>query len=161
MNLSEFIDFKYDCVKKIIQSQEIISLLVDNASANPDDYDLTDKQIFSYPYNPEVATESLSYICLDVNIKNINNNIISEGEISIWIFTHYTLNKLPSNFKRKGNRIDNLATELDKIFNGERLGIGKVQLKPTSTFAPAKNYTGKQLMYRVFEFNQNIEQSRQ
>ncbi len=156
MNLIQFTDYKYEIIKEIIKSQPIISLLTNLPNTNPDDIDLVDDQIYGYPYVPDIQTEEKTFICLDTNVSKTVNNTVNEFEISIWVFTAYSLQKLPSSFGRRGNRIDNIVTELDKILNGyDGLAIGRFELRPTKTFSPADGYTGKLLQYRCYGFNQN------
>ena len=77
---------------------------------------------------------------------------IKDISILFWTFTHQTLM-----CTSEGIRTDILASEVDKIINGNRnLGLGTVELKKVLRVNPAKDYHGRSLLYRSVDFNRVV-----
>lgn len=158
MNTQEVILNKYKLVQEFINSQEIVELIVNKSGIDIGDYDISDTNIFPYLYVPEVNTETNTYLCLEIDIPQTTSNTISRFSMFITIFTSYSLQKLPSSFKRKGCRTDNLQMEIDKIVNGSRefSSIGQVELVSAKSFVWNDiRYSGKTIRYDFYNFNQN------
>ena len=142
MNMQEFVDYKYKVIQYLINSQPIIELLANKVGIDIEDFN-SDEQIFSYRFvPPDISTENAkTYITL--HCRRFRLKIL-----------FYSLMEIPEEFKRHGNRIDNLVIEVDKLLNGNNnFGIGKVELCPNSAFAPAENYDGIALTYLITGFN--------
>jgi hypothetical protein len=148
MNGYEFIDYKQKIIKALGESQPIVELLTNQVGINIKTKDLVDTQIFSYNRVPDVSGEALNYIVVSTRVSKIENNIIHNMETSIYIFVPYINMKLPSEFGRFGNRLDNLIYEVVKLFSNERLfGIGKINLLPNEPVIPAKNHDGFKIRF--------------
>ena len=154
-NCDEFITYKYEIIKKLINSQEIIDLLTNQVGYDLDGADdLLDKQIMSYRFVPEVENQTNNYLTLSTKVTSIKNNTIMELQTSIYIIVPYALIKLPSSFKRKGNRIDNLVFEINKLLNDTRtFGIGKIEMLPNAPFSPAEKHDGFEVRFKTIDFN--------
>ena len=53
----------------------------------------------------------------------------------------------------KGNRKDNLIRHIDKLLNGTRIGIGRLELVDVKPLNVPQNYTGLVSIYRLYDFN--------
>jgi hypothetical protein len=156
MYLDQFTNYKYEIIKKFINSQEIIDLLKNQVGTSLEEIDsIIDDQIMSYRFVPQVDNVTKSYITLSTRVSRVENNKILEIQTSVYIIVPYALIKLPSLFRRRGNRIDCLIYEINKILNDTRTlkSIGKIQLLPNAPFSPADNHDGYEIRFLTTDFN--------
>lgn len=156
-NMKELTEYPDIIVQKIINSKPIIKLLHNKQQVEvPDDSVIYDK-VYPYDYIPDVINDESAFVCVDSDIVKVSNNIVKAVDIYIYIFVHYKLMKLPNFFKTKGNRRDKLADEIDMLLNGSRdFGIGKLNLMSARRVrSNARDYTGRLLVYRASDFNQD------
>jgi len=159
-NCEELIDYPYEVAIKISTSPEIIQLLLDNPTANPEDYNLINTQIFSDDYIPETLNEVQKFICVDADIPKVTNSTTKDVEVTIYVFMHHDCMKLDNLIwkerRGKGNRRDHLCNEITKLLNGSsEFGIGKLELTSTMRFRPAKDYSGRMMKFKAKSFNQS------
>jgi hypothetical protein len=159
MYLEELYDYPNKFAKKIIACQPIIDLLKDQLGSEcPDDTILNPDTKLQLPYGvygwdnvDGVCTVAGSYICVDTDVTERTSEILAGMRFYIYIIVHDSMMKLPSMFKRKGSRRDNLASEIDKLLAND-FSFGKTKLRlskrnPVSRFKPAEGYSGRLLIY--------------
>lgn len=152
LQLDKFTEYQDKIVKKLIDSQEIVDLLLNQTNSEIPNSDLIDDQIHIYEYVPEVDDTAKSYICIDGDIDA--DISINEIPIQLYIFTHKSL--MIDRNKFRGTRVNNLVNEIDKLLNdSDGFGIGKIKLESVDRFFPAKDYRGKIMTYTIKDFNQN------
>lgn len=151
MLLQEFFEYKNKLMKMMCENEELVKLVVDPDTG--DDFDpltLPYEQIFPFEYIPETTDKGKTYICFDVDIPQVINEVIYEPIIWIWVFTHKSLLRLPEG----GVRTDRIAQILDEMLNGNRdLGLGEVNLKTVARFSPVEDFQGRVLAYQCTDTN--------
>jgi hypothetical protein len=111
-------------------------------------------RVFPYAHVPSVSETGQAFICFDIDVPSVKSNIIKNVEIKIYVFAHQNIMRLPDG---GGMRIDVLASEIDKIMNGNlNYGFGAVDLVSMRGFAPITGYYGREIKYRVQDFNRNM-----
>lgn len=149
-----FIDYKYKIIQALSASQSIIGLLTNNPSVIVSETDLSETQILPFHKIPDINVETQNYIIVSTRVSKIENNKVHSMDTSIYIFVPYALMKLPSTFKRKGSRLDNLIYEVIKLFTGtEVFGLGKIQLLPNEAVIPAVGYDGYKVNFRTLDLH--------
>lgn len=151
MNLQEFFDYKNQLMEDILTNQTIVDLLQDDPSkmeAGPKD--LVYKQVFPYEFVPETVEHGKTFICVDVDIENVENKTFVPCKMMIWVFTHVSLMRLPEG----GVRVDKLCSEICKQINGSRLyGLGELNFFSTKRFAIMTDYQGKVMTFYTKDYN--------
>lgn len=153
-NLEEFTTYKQTLMKAICTSQPIVDLL----KLDTDDPEITGKdmrydRIFPYNYVPLVTERATTYVCFAVTAPYVKDDIISELQLTIFVFTHQDIMRTDS-----GMRTDLLISEIDKLINGStEYGFGKVSLKMVDILqVPCRGYSGLYSVYSVKDFNKTI-----
>lgn len=129
--------------------------------------------VFDYEFVNDTTTDKRTYVFVETDISNISQNIFTEFNLYICIFTNKSLVRLSSEtsptvkeVKDMGyfastyaNRVDVLCDIVDKILNGSNKlkAIGSVE--PASRnyvtlYKPNRNYYGKCLKYTVSNLNE-------
>jgi len=158
--LDQIVDYTNKVAKYLSEDNVIAGLLTNNPNADVvnDEINLIDSQIFSYNYIPDPQTESKSYICIDTLVVSAENLKIKTMKLLVSVISHKTNMKIDSSFQLIGNRRDNLIRFIDKLIRGNpNFGIGKIILQKNSPVTLIsvgnENYTAKQIVYEVEDFN--------
>lgn len=151
MYLDELCEYPNILAKKLIASQEIIDLLLNVIGSECPNDDILDKYIFSWDNIGGCITETGSYICIDTDVVERTNEVMKGMELHIYVIVNKDLMKIPSTFKRKGNRRDNICNEIDKLL-ADDYTFGKTKLRfknrnPVTRFYPADGYVARHLIY--------------
>lgn len=148
MLLEEFFDYKNKIMKMLCTNQEIVTLVADQ-----EDFDgltLPYSQIFPFEFIPETTDKGKTYICFDVDIPEVTNEVMYNPVIWIWIFTHKSKLRLPEG----GVRTDKIAQIIDTMLNGNReLGLGETNLRTVARFSPVEDFQGRVLAYQCRDTN--------
>lgn len=148
MLLQEFFQYKNKIMELFCNNQELVELV----SGNPDTDGLTlpYTRIFPFEFVPETIDDGDTFICYDVDIPEIDNEVIYSPVIWVWIFTHKSRLRLP----KGGVRTDKIAEVVDHMLNGNReLGLGELDLKMVGRFVPQKDFQGRVLAYQAHDTN--------
>lgn len=119
--------------------------------------------LFDYLFVPDTTTEEKVFVCTEVLVDDIADNIFNNFIMYIHVFASKSLIRLDSfstpksiDMKKRGftgNRIDMLCDAIDRTLNGNTsFGIGDVSLiprNPISLYLPNDKYYGKVLKYSV------------
>lgn len=151
MFLKDFFDYKSQLMMEFCSSKEIIQLLTNDEDPIVPNKSMVYTHIWPYEYVPTTVTESQSFICCDVDVDRVNNKTFLNSSLYVWVFCQESSLILPDG---KGVRTDALASEVDKLLNGNRyFGLGTLDLKAVKRFKPASEYQGRVLIYSISEFN--------
>ena len=161
MNLEEIGSFKNKVVSKLINDDNVIDVLLGDID-NVDDPEtiLLGKDgsgkvgcVFKYEYVPDTQENSKTFLCIEAVPQETDGDTITN--MTIYVFMYCSKN-LMQTYHRKGQagtRVDILASDIDKILNGnDEFGIGPLEWAGSSIYKPAQPYYGRMLVYRVCTF---------
>lgn len=148
MLLKEFFAYKNKIMKMFCENEDLVKLVVNQEDA--DGLKMPYSYIYPFEFIPETNDKGQTFICYDVDIPEVDNDVICRPVIWIWIFTHKNLLHLPEG----GVRTDKIAEVIDGMLNGNRdIGLGELDLKTVARFSPQKDYQGRVLAYQAAETN--------
>lgn len=162
MHLEEFFDYKNTLMGDLLTEEDIVRLI--NEYAVEDASSLAYRQVFPYEFLPDTVQEGKTYICFDVDIrKSADNGKNYIPTISIWVFTHKSLMRLPEG----GVRVDKICSLISRKLNGSFwYGRGELDLESVKRFAPMTDYQGKCMVFltkdvsKVYEPTKKIPSNR-
>lgn len=150
LGLDEFFDYKNQLVDDILTNESIVKLMSDDGEAVSAPESLMYTQVFPYEFVPNVTEHGQTFICCEVDIKEVINKTFLVPSLYIWVFTHKSKVRLPGG----GIRIDKLTSEITKIINGSRMyGLGELNLQSAKRFSPITDYQGRTLTFYARDFN--------
>lgn len=153
-NLEELTLYKSRLMQSFCSSKELASYLAVEGEPTLFGKDLSYKRVFPYSHVPQIKDEARSFICFDIEVPMVKNDIIKTIQINVYIISHQNLMRLPDG---GGMRIDVMASEVDKILNGSSdYGLGTVELISLRSFNPITGYYGRELKYRVLDINRSL-----
>lgn len=148
--LEEIPAYKEDILNAFIENKKIVEYIGNTDSDIEDPVDMIGKNIFPNPYVPDTQIVNKTYICLDIYVPRVHNKLFKDIQIVVDVFSH----KGVSNYNGK-SRVDLINIEIDKILNGNpEFGIDEVELISLLPYIPNKDFAGKQMIYKVPNFNQ-------
>ena len=163
--LDEIIDYKDTAIKKMLASQDIMSLMFDIPDIDMESdevYKARETRFFDYGINPDTIQGDTVFIFVQSSMVNrINANFKGMAmTISIVCNEHYIkLDK--KKFKGiKGNRIDNIARQIVVALDDDdqEFGIGELTLTQCRPVNVPKGYTAVELAYEVDDFADDTEE---
>lgn len=137
----------------LVKNEDICELLFNKKKYTEDDVEnLMYTQIFPYLYTDETQTETLAYLCFEVDIPRCSSGTVKDMKIIIWAYCHKDIMK----YSKKGyygTKVDILADMVERqIRDSYDFGIGKPELVSVTNFFPNNKYYGRQLVYNIPEF---------
>lgn len=156
--LQDGIDYKAAVISEICSSPDVLRLLSDNPSLEIDSdqaFQLCDENIFDFNYIDRTVERKDAFIMVDVEMVSAPTGTMYGWHVFVQVVSYKGYARLnPKKFKGvKGNRVDNLVTQIDSLLNGSRLfGIGELNLQECSIAVVPDNFTSKMLTYRVEDF---------
>ena len=152
MNLNEFFNYKNRLMQDLCCNENIVRLVTDKKDSRVPNHTLAYTQVFPYEYIPETVDNGQTFICFDVDVAEVINKTFYVPVLYVWAFTHKSKFRLPEG----GVRIDKLSAEIDKVLNGSRFyGLGELDLRSVTRFAPITDYQGRVLTYIAKDFNRS------
>lgn len=106
------------------------------------------KNVFPYPYVPDIQDEVNSYITVVFDDFRPENSEIKTNRIIFNVFCHESIIKI-----RGGSRLFYMYEALDKLFNGKQMGIGKLNFIGGDLLGIKKPHTGHYFAYEITDFN--------
>lgn len=150
VGLDELFDYKNQLMDDMLTNEQIIRLLSDDGKTLTTPEALVYTQVFPYEYVPDVVEHGQTFICCEVDIKDVVNKTFLVPVLYIWVFTHKSKVRLPGG----GVRTDKLSSEITKIINGSRMyGLGELNLQSAKRFSPIGDYQGRILTFYTKDFN--------
>lgn len=152
-------DYKTKAINKILQNDNIIKALIDDAPQFLDNLDtniltqnyrdnLLYKQV--YPYLPvtSVFKDAKSYITLSLGIFKSSEYAILSGQLRINVICHMDLIQTEN-----GQRHGFIANEIDNMmFNTNGFGIGKLGDKRIEEIIVGSDHIGVAMQYNITDF---------
>ena len=158
LGLDELFDYKNQLMDDLLTDPEITRLLSDDCKEVDDPGSFMYTQVFPYEYVPDVVEHGQTFICSEVDIKEIIDKTYLTPYIYIWVFTHKSKVRLPEG----GVRTDKLSSEIVKKISGSRMyGLGELELYSAKRFAPISHYQGRVLTFVARDFNRLHRQGKQ
>ena len=155
-NSSLIMTVKKDIINAICNDSDIVSI-IDSPKYKGED--LKNTHIFTYNKNPNVITESITFltVLVDARLRDRNGTFVTPT-VTIYIYTHYQhidINNIISKKPMYYNRNDYLAFLLDEKFNGssEYGGIGELQLVSNYEFVATEKFLGRKLVFETIDVN--------
>ena len=157
--LDEIIDYKDTAIRKMLESQEIMSLIFNTPNIDMESdnvYEAKETTFFDYGINPDtIQTDKVSIYVQASMIGRLNDNFKSMA-MTISIVCNVKYIKLDKKmFKgRKGNRIDNIARQIVVALDddNQEFGIGELALTQCRPVSVPQGYTAVELAYQVSDF---------
>ena len=144
--LDELFDYKNQLMADILTNETIVRLLADDCETIEDAEKLVYKQVFPFEYIPDVVEHGQTFICCEVDIKEVNSKTTLTTAIYIWIFTHISKLRLPEG----GVRTDKIASEVVEALKGSMYyGLGELDLYSVKRFSPIAGYQGRILTFNT------------
>lgn len=156
--LQDGIEYKSEVISRICGFQPVIGLLIDDANVDIDSdeaYTAMEQNIYDYNYIDGVVKRSDAFIMVDADMIAAMTGTMNAWEVYVQVVCEKNYVALDSKkFKGwKGNRLDNLTYQIDKLLNGTRIfGIGRLTLQSCTTAVVPDSFSSKMLTYRVEEF---------
>lgn len=148
--LDELFDYKNQLMNDLLTNKRIVRLLSGDDKPAPTAQSLMYRQVFPYEYVPDVIEHGQTFLCCEVDIKEVIDKTFLIPVLYIWIFTHKSKVRLPEG----GVRTDKLASEITKAINGSRMyGLGELNLSSVKRFSPVSGYQGRILTFNAKDFN--------
>ena len=149
MYLDELYAYKNQLMKDLLTNPKITGLL-DDIQIHDHPEVFAYKQVFPYEFIPETVDYGHTFICFDVDVLSSDNKTFLNPALYVWVFTHKSKLRVPTG----GVRTDLLASEIVKTIGGSHnYGLGDLSLYSVKRFAPATDYNGKVLTFRMSEYN--------
>lgn len=150
VGLDELFDYKNQLMDDMLTNEQIIRLLSDDGETLTAPENLVYTQVYPYEYVPDVVEHGQTFICCEVDIKDVIDKTFLVPVLYIWVFTHKSKVRLPGG----GVRTDKLSSEITKIINGSRMyGLGELNLQSAKRFSPIGDYQGRILTFYAKDFN--------
>lgn len=150
VGLDELFDYKNQLMDDLLTNTDIVKLMSDDGKTEAAPETLMYTQVFPYEFVPDVTEHGQTFICCEVDIKEVLNKTYLVPALYIWVFTHKSKVRLPGG----GVRTDKLSSIITSIINGSRMyGLGELNLQSAKRFSPITNYQGRILTFYAKDFN--------
>ena len=153
-NLEEISLYKNRLAMTFCTTKEVTSLLRIQGDEDMQPQDFMYDRVFPYAHVPEASEIGRCFLCFEIDVPSVKNNVVKTIEIRIYVISHQNFLRLPEG---RGIRTDVLSSVIDKILNGsDEYGLGTVELMSLRSFNPITGYYGRELKYRVTDFNRSL-----
>lgn len=161
MNLKEIGEFKNKVISKLIHDDNVVDVLI-GKNKNKDNkeelllgIDETGKNgcVFKFEYVPDTQEMSKTFLCVEVIPDKTNGGSVTDMYLYIFIYCSKDIMQTYHRNQSSGTRIDILASDVDRILNGNSdFGIGPLEWDSSNIYKPAQIYYGRVLVYSVSAF---------
>lgn len=161
MNLEEIGEFKEKIITRLIHDPNIIDVLLGDTSSI-DDMETAlfgssgsgaDGCVYKYEFLPDTQEDAKTFLCVEIVPYKTPEDSVTRYMIYVFM---YCTKSIVQTYKRKGTagtRIDILASDVDKILNGNNeFGIGPLEWQGSEIYKPSIVYYGRMLTYRVCDY---------
>ncbi|MBQ0099490.1 MAG: hypothetical protein KBS91_02955 [Firmicutes bacterium] len=127
--LDEIIDYKDTAIKKMLASQEVMSLIFDTPNIDMDSdevYHARERNFFDYGINPDTIQTDTACIFVQASAVSFPNDTMKRMAMPISILCNVNYVELSKKkFKAtKGNRLDNIARQIIVALEDENQEFG-------------------------------------
>mgnify|MGYP004469986923 FL=1 len=160
--LKDVIDYKYEVINAIANSQEIMGLMFDNPNIDMDDdlvYNVRNDNLVDHSFTDDTWTAERTAIFVECKMTDLQTVTVKEMAIVIQIISpngYIKLDRMKFK-KRKGNRNDNIAVAVANLLDGADCGnigstIGEIQLVESAPVAAPNGFSSVQLVFESENF---------
>lgn len=152
--MQEIENYRSQFMRAVCTSDEISELLaLEDDDSLLTGQDLKYVRVFPYPYIPDVTKHAECYVCFEVDVESVQSDTIKTLMLRVYVLVDRSLMRLNGG----GIRSDRLVAGIDRILNGStEFGLGHVELVGLESFVPVDGYYGRQIRYRVQDYNRSI-----
>ena len=150
--LKDIGNYKNRLVSAILNSEDIMELMLGPDHSENDVDNIVYSQVFPYLYINDTQTTVKSYLCFDIGIARVPTATVKDIKIIMRIYCHKECMK----YSKKGylgTRVDILSDMIERqLRDSDRFGIGKLQLESVLPISLEKNYYGKEIIFTTPDF---------
>lgn len=160
--LKDVIDYKYEVINEISNSQEIMGLMFDDPDIDMDSdlvYHVRDDNLVDHSFTDDTWTQEKTAIFVECKMTGTSTSTVKNMAIIIQIISPNSYIKLDrQKFKRrKGNRNDNIAVAIADLLDGEDCGeigstIGEIELDECAPTIAPNGFSSVQLVFTAYNF---------
>ena len=160
--LKDVIDYKYEVINAIANSQEIMGLMFDDPNIDMDNdlvYNVRNDNLVDHSFTDDTWTQEKTAIFVECRLNDILTYSVKEMSVVIQIISPNSYIKLDRQvFKgRKGNRNDNIAVAIANLLESEDCGeidstIGDLELRECSPVTAPNGFASTQLVFDSSNF---------
>lgn len=160
--LKDVIDYKYEVINEIANSQEIMGLMFDDPDIDMDDdlvYNVRNDNLVDHSFTDDTWTQEKTAIFVECELSENQSITVKNMAIIVQIISPNSYIKLDrKKFKRrKGNRNDNIAVAIADLLDGEDCGeigstIGEIDLVECSPVTAPNGFTSVRLLFTASNF---------
>lgn len=160
--LKDVIDYKYEVINEIANSQEIMGLMFDDPDIDMDDdlvYNVRNDNLVDHSFTDDTWTQEKTAIFVECELSENQSMTVKNMAIIVQIISPNSYIKLDrKKFKRrKGNRNDNIAVAIADLLDGEDCGeigstIGEIDLVECSPVTAPNGFTSVRLLFIASNF---------
>lgn len=152
--MKEIENYRSQFMRAVCTSDEIANLLAlggDEPVLTGQDLKYT--RVFPYPYIPDVTKHAECYICFEVDVASVQSDTIKTLLLRVYVLIDRSMMRLNGG----GIRPDRIIAEIDRLLNGStEFGLGHVELVGLESFVPVDGFYGRQIRYRVQDYNRSV-----
>lgn len=160
--LKDVIDYKYEVINEIANSQEIMGLMFDDPDIDMDDdlvYNVRNDNLVDHSFTDDTWTQEKTAIFVECELSENQSMTVKNMAIIVQIISPNSYIKLDRKKfkKRKGNRNDNIAVAIADLLDGEDCGeigstIGEIDLAECSPVTAPNGFTSVRLLFTASNF---------
>lgn len=160
--LKDVIDYKYEVINEIANSQEIMGLMFDDPDIDMDDdlvYNVRNDNLVDHSFTDDTWIQEKTAIFVECELSENQSTTVKNMAIIVQIISPNSYIKLDKKkFKKcKGNRNDNIAVSIANLLSGEDCGeigstIGEIVLVECSPVTAPNGFTSVRLLFTASNF---------
>ena len=156
--LSDVIEYKYDIISEIANSQAIMGLMFDNPDIDMDDdlvYNVRNDNLLDHSFTDDTWVQEKTAIFVECRMTALPTSTVKDMSVIIQIISpngYIALDR--KKFKgRKGNRNDNIAMEIGNLIDEFDCGaIGDLALIECAPVTAPNGFSALQLHFTTSDF---------
>lgn len=163
MGLKDVIDYKYEVINEITNSQKIMSLMFDKPNIDMDDdlvYNVRNDNVLDHSFTDDTWSQEKTAIFVECKMTDVPTASVKNMVIVIQVISPNSYIKLDrKKFKGyKGNRNDNIAVAIADLLDGEDCGlsinstIGEIDLIECAPTVAPNGFSSVQLVFEASNF---------
>ena len=144
-------EYRNKIMHAIVSNENMVRLLEEDPTGHPEDT-IPYSKAYPYEYIPDETAESGKYISFELHATtDEKNKLFKSITVSFFILCHADEVRTT-----KGLWYDSVSCELENVFAGGNLGIGKTSFISNIAYAPNKKFKGRLLSFAVKELQYGI-----
>lgn len=156
MNMRDYKDYRSTALQKICTNQRIKDLLTNQTNSTASPSSLVGNYVYSFNFIPGTTETAKTFITMVFSTPVVKGMTAVTSRLVFNIFTHESLMRVqdPDNPRLTCDRLDQLAIELDEMFNGSLAFGFKLELVSRKDgSSPMDKFHGISLVYETSSWN--------